>query len=82
MILFYSKYSVNLIITNDSEVTSRLFRRFVARLQWGYKQAIGATLSRGDWFLDPARAVAFHASFEGNFSLEYVYNPFLNDLRN
>ena len=34
----------------------------------------------GDWFLDPARALAFHASFGGDFSLEYVYNPYLADL--
>ncbi|RLC94211.1 MAG: hypothetical protein DRI40_07720, partial [Chloroflexi bacterium] len=40
----------------------------------------GDTLSRGDWFLDPARALAFHARFDGDFSLKYVYNPYLADL--
>ncbi len=66
----------------SASIDGDTFCKDSANTPWGYKQAIGATLSRGDWFLDPARAVAFHASFEGDFSLEYVYNPFLNDLRN
>ena len=52
-----------------------------ANTPWGYHQATGEALSRGDWFLDPARALAFHANFSGDFSLEYIYNPFLADLR-
>jgi hypothetical protein len=51
-----------------------------ANAPWGYHQATGSTLSRGDWFLDPAIALAFHAHFDGDFSLEYVYNPYLADL--
>jgi len=51
-----------------------------ANTPWGYYQATGGTLSRGDWFLDPARALAFHAHFDGDFSLEYVYNLCLADL--
>ncbi|MBL7065497.1 MAG: hypothetical protein ISS49_14990 [Anaerolineae bacterium] len=51
-----------------------------ANAPWGYGQATGGTLSRGDWFLDPARALAFHAHFDGDFSLEYVYNLYLADL--
>lgn len=47
---------------------------------WGYDQAIGDTLQRGDWFLDPARALLYHAEFEGEFSTEYLYNPYLDDL--
>ncbi len=51
-----------------------------ANTPWGYNQATGDTLSRGDWFLDPARALAYHASFNNDLSLEYVYNPYLTDL--
>ena len=50
-----------------------------ANTPWGYNQETGDTLSRGDWFLDPAKALAYHANF-GDFSLEYVYNPYLADL--
>jgi hypothetical protein len=51
-----------------------------ANSPWGYNQATGDVLSRGDWFLDPAKAFAYHASFEGEYSLEYVHNPYLVDL--
>ncbi len=51
-----------------------------ANTPWGYNQEIGDTLSRGDWFLDPAQALTYHASFEGEFSRKYVYNPYLADL--
>ena len=47
---------------------------------WGYNQEIGDTLSRGDWFLDPAKALSYHASFEGEFSQTYLNNPYLDDL--
>ena len=51
-----------------------------ANTPWGYNQATGSFLSRGDWFLDPAKALAYHATFSGDFSQEYVYNPYLADL--
>lgn len=51
-----------------------------ANAPWGYYQTTGEVLSQGDWFLDPARALAFHAHFDGDFSLEYVYNLYLADL--
>jgi len=51
-----------------------------ANTPWGYHQAAGVMLSRGDWFLDPAKALAYHASFSGSFSLEYIYNTYLTDL--
>ena len=51
-----------------------------ANAPWGYYQTTGEVLSRGDWFLDPAKALAYHASFSGDFSLEYVHNPYLADL--
>jgi len=51
-----------------------------ANTPWGYNQEIGDTLSRGDWFLDPAKALTYHAHFEGEFSRRYVYNPYLADL--
>jgi hypothetical protein len=51
-----------------------------ANTPWGYNQATGDTLLRGDWFLDPAKALLYHASFDGDFSTEYLYNPYLDDL--
>ncbi len=51
-----------------------------ANTPWGYPQATGDLLERGDWFLDPARALAYHARFSGPFSRRYLHNPFLNDL--
>lgn len=51
-----------------------------ANTPWGYNQAIGDTLLRGDWFLDPAKALLYHASFGGEFSTHYVHNPYLDDL--
>ncbi len=51
-----------------------------ANTPWGYNQAIGKELRRGDWFLDPARALAYHATIAGGFSTRYLYNPYLADL--
>ncbi len=51
-----------------------------ANTPWGYDQATGDVLSRGDWFLDPARALTYHANLGGDFSLDYIYNPYLADL--
>ena len=51
-----------------------------ANTPWGYPQALGDELSRGDWFLDPAAAFAYHATFTGPFSRVYIFNPYLADL--
>jgi len=51
-----------------------------ANTPWGYDQETDETLSRGDWFLDPARALASHATIKGEFSSHYLYNPYLVDL--
>ena len=51
-----------------------------ANTPWGYNQETGDTLSRGDFFLDPARALAYHASFSGDFSLTYLSNAYQVDL--
>ena len=51
-----------------------------ASTPWGYDQDTGETLLPGDWFLDPARALAYHARFENELSTTYVYNPYLDDL--
>ncbi len=51
-----------------------------ANTPWGYNQALGMKLHRGDWFLDPAKALAYHASFPEPFSRQYVYNPYLRDI--
>jgi hypothetical protein len=51
-----------------------------ANTPWGYDQETGEALSRGDWFLDPARALLYHTHVEGEVSTTYLYNPFLLDL--
>ena len=51
-----------------------------ANTPWGYNQARGFRLHRGDWFLDPAKAMGFHATFPAPFSRRYLYNPYLADL--
>jgi hypothetical protein len=51
-----------------------------ANSPWGYDQETGEVLSRGDWFLDPAKALPVHATFGGEFSMTYLFNPFLADL--
>ena len=47
---------------------------------WGYGQETGDSVVRGDWFLDPARALAYHAHFPDPYSREYTFNPYLADL--
>ena len=47
---------------------------------WGYDQEIGEALSRGDFFLDPAKAFGYFASLKGDLSRRYIFNPFLADL--
>lgn len=51
-----------------------------ANAPWGYGQALGIVLVRAEWLLDPAKALAYHAAFVGDFSLRYLYNPYLEDL--
>ncbi len=51
-----------------------------ANAPWGYNQEIGETLSRGDFFLDPAKAFAYFATVEGKLSQRYLYNPYLVDI--
>ena len=51
-----------------------------ANTPWGYNQAIGTQLARGDWFLDPAKALAYHATFTSEFSRTYLRNQYLADL--
>jgi hypothetical protein len=47
---------------------------------WAYNQEIGNALLRGDFFLDPAKALAYFATLDGELSRTYIYNPFLADL--
>ena len=51
-----------------------------ANTPWGYIQGRGWRLHRGDWFLDPARAWAYHARFSGPFSFRYRFHPYRADL--
>ena len=37
-------------------------------------------LNKGDWLMDPAETVDVHLDVRGDFSLDYVYNPFLEEL--
>ncbi len=52
-----------------------------ANTPWGYAQARDFKLHVGDWFLDPAKAMSFHATFPQPFSHRYLFNPYLADLR-
>ncbi|NLF11569.1 MAG: hypothetical protein GX597_07255 [Anaerolineaceae bacterium] len=47
---------------------------------WGYDQEIDEALLRGDFFMDPARALEYFATIEGDLSRTYVHNLFLADL--
>ena len=47
---------------------------------WAYNQDIGETLLRGDFFLDPAKALSAFATVQGELSHTYLFNPFLADL--
>lgn len=51
-----------------------------ANTPWGYYQTTGEVLTRGDWFLDPAKALLYHARFDGEFSTIYIFNPYLVEL--
>jgi hypothetical protein len=51
-----------------------------ANTPWGYGQALEGGLVSGDWFFDPARAIAVHAGPLDNFSQTYVVNPYMADL--
>jgi len=54
-----------------------------ANTPWGYNQETGEALSRGDWFLDPAKALAYHADLGDRPVVPtYIYNPYLADLEN
>lgn len=52
-----------------------------ANVPWGYDQAIGGDVVQGDWFIDPAKAVLFHAGPIPDFSTEYIFNPYIADLQ-
>lgn len=51
-----------------------------ANTPWGYDQETGDELQRGDFFLDPAWAFSHHATVAGDLALEYIHNPFLEEL--
>ena len=44
---------------------------------WGMDDGDDGAVYKGDWFLDPAYTVATHLSIPYDFSLDYVYNPYL-----
>ncbi len=47
-----------------------------ANTPWGYNQATGDALSRGDWFLDPVKAWRYHATFAEPLSTVYTVHPY------
>ena len=51
-----------------------------ANTPWGYGQALDGGLERGDWFLDPARAIPVHAGPIPDLDEEYILNPCLAEL--
>ena len=44
---------------------------------WGMDDGNDGPVYRGDWFFDPAYTVDAHLSIPYDFSLNYVYNPYL-----
>jgi hypothetical protein len=52
-----------------------------ANTPWGYGQALEGGLQRGDWFFDPARAIAVHAGPIQDFSENYLLNPYTADIQ-
>lgn len=51
-----------------------------ANTPWGYDQATGDGIVRGDWFFDPAHAILYHAGPIPDFATEYTFNPYLKDI--
>ena len=44
---------------------------------WGMDDGDDGAVYKGDWFFDPAYTVNVHLSIPYDFSLDYVYNPYL-----
>lgn len=47
---------------------------------WAYNQEINDVLLRGDFFLDPAKAIEYFATLQVELSHTYLHNPYLVDL--
>ncbi len=74
-LFFYAGYRLPAAFDGDTWGADK------ANTPWGYDQARGFRLHRGDFFLDPAKAMSYHATFPAPFSRRYVYNPYLTDIR-
>ncbi len=57
------------------------YGRDAANTPWGYDQATGDGVVRGDWFFDPARAVLYHSGPIGDFETGYTLNPYPAELK-
>ncbi|MFA6450533.1 MAG: hypothetical protein WCX65_13760 [bacterium] len=68
-------------ITLQSVFDGDTFVTDAANVPWGYNQAVGDDIIQGDWFLDPARAVLYHAGPMPDFSADYYFNPYIDDLK-
>ena len=52
-----------------------------ANAPWGWDDGNDGESYRGEFALDPAHLFAFYFGGLGNFSQQYLRNPFLQDLR-
>lgn len=51
-----------------------------ARPPWSWDDPDDGPVYSGDWFFDPAQTLVTHLSVPGEVSLEYVHNPYVDEL--
>ena len=63
----------------DGDLSGFANRPDAANCFWGWGKSLpGAGKSKGIWAFDPAWAINWQFKFKEEFSLEYIYNPFLD----
>lgn len=67
-------------VTLPATIDGNTWGRDSANTPWGYGQALGDALAKGDWLFDPAKAILFHAGDIPDFSTEYVSNVYLDEI--
>ncbi len=66
--------------TLPAQIDGNTWGRDSANTPWGYGQATGGDVVRGDWFFDPAKAILYHAGPIADFDTEYVSNVYLDEI--